>query len=150
ASLRGGLYPSISGDFLFSHHSQLGIQGEVAWRASQENFGGGEPYRPIFWDFNGIWAPRFGKAATGELMAGIGAESSRFYQNGYVCGFTGCTNYVSYTHFMGHVGGGVRFYLHGGLFVRPEAHLYLVNNNQYFSSSRVGRVGVSLGYSFGR
>ena len=38
--------------------------------------------------------------------------------------------------------------LKGGFFVRPEARLYLVNNNVDFSSPRVTRYGLSIGYTF--
>jgi hypothetical protein len=36
------------------------------------------------------------------------------------------------------------------MFVRPEAHLYLVHNNFEFAGSRANSAGVSVGYSFGR
>ncbi len=143
-SLRGGLYPSFSADVLVKHH--LGVQGEMAWRGSRGDYGG-LPYRPFFFDFNGIWAPPLGKKATAELMGGIGAEDLRFY--GFVnCNFSGCTNYVSSKHFMEHLGAGVRFYVWGNVFVRPEAHVYFVHNNNEFSSGRSARYGVSIGYSF--
>jgi hypothetical protein len=145
-SLSGGAYPSFSGDFLFK--GRLGVQGEVAWRASRALYGGFQPYRPIFWDFNGIYVPKLGKFAAAELMAGIGVESLRAYQGFTSCGFTGCTDYSSTNHFMGHVGGGLRLYAHGHFFVRPEAHLYLVHNNVEFSSGRATRFGISLGYNF--
>jgi hypothetical protein len=145
-SIRGGLYPSFSADLLLKHH--YGVQGEVAWRARQNNYGGYEPYRPLFYDFNGIWAPQIGKKFGAELMAGVGAESLRFYQGYYNCSFVSCTDYVSSNHFDVHVGGGIRYYFWHSLFIRPEAHLYWVNNNQEFSSGTVGRFGVSIGYSF--
>ncbi len=133
-SLSGGAYPSFSGDFLF--RGRLGVGGEVAWRASRAIYGAYQPYRKL------------GKFAAAELMAGIGVESLRAYQPFTTCGFTGCTNYVSTNHFMGHVGGGLRVYAHGHFFVRPEAHLYLVRNNVEFSSGRATRFGISLGYNF--
>ena len=46
---------------------------------------------------------------------------------------------------MGHFGGGVRYYIYGHFFVRPEAHLYIIKNNQEFSSPYATRVGISLG-----
>ena len=64
------------------------------------------------------------------------------------CGAFRCTDFVSSNHFMGHFGAGLRYYFRGHFFVRPEADLYLINNNQEFSSSRATRFGVSLGYSF--
>ena len=145
-SLSGGAYPSFSGDFLFK--GRLGVGGEVAWRASRAIYGAYQPYRPIFWDFNGIYVPKLGKFAAAELMAGIGVESLRAYQPFTTCGFTGCTNYVSTNHFLGHFGGGLRLYAHGHFFVRPEAHLYVVHNNVEFSSGRATRFGISLGYNF--
>lgn len=145
-SVRGGLYPSFSADVLIKHH--YGVQGEVAWRASQNNYGGYEPYRPIFYDFNGIWAPQLGKKFGAELMAGIGGEDLRFYQGYYNCNFISCTDYVSSNHFDFHLGGGLRYYFWHSFFIRPEGHLYLVHNNQEFSSDKVGRFAVSIGYSF--
>ncbi len=48
---------------------------------------------------------------------------------------------------MGHFGGGVRVYVTRAIFLRPEAHLYLVNNNFEFAGPRVTRYAVSIGYS---
>jgi hypothetical protein len=147
-SLTGGAYPSFSAGVMVKRN--FGINGEISWRASQAVYQGFQPFRPIFYDFNGVFAPRVAKNAVAELMAGIGAESSHFYQPYFSCGFAGCTNYTSSNHFLGHFGAGLRLYVRGGFFVRPEAHLYLVNNNVEFSSARVTRYGASIGYTFGR
>ena len=144
--LGGGAYLSFSGDVLFKH--QLGVQGEVAWRASQKVYGGFQPFRPIFYSFNGIWAPRLSSRVGAEMMGGIGAESLRFYTPYYNCSFSGCTNYVSSNHLLGHVGGGLKFYVTKSIFVRPEVHAYFVRNNYEFSSPRAFREGVSIGYTF--
>jgi hypothetical protein len=146
-SLSGGAYLNFSGDALIIKN--FGIQGEVAWRASQNLYAGFQPYRPVLWDFNAIYAPRFNQHFGAEVMGGIGAENIRFYQNFYNCGFTGCTNYTTSTHFLGHFGGGIRLYPVGNFFVRPEAHIYLINNNVEFSSNYATRYGVSIGYTFG-
>jgi hypothetical protein len=150
ASIGGGSYVGFSGDYLFLFNRQFGVGSEVFWRASRANYGGSQPYRPLFYDFNAVWAPRLGQRVSAELMAGIGAESLRFYTPFQTCSFVSCTNYVSSNHFMGDFGGGLRFYVHGGLFLRPEAKLYLVRNNQEFSSNHATRYGLSIGYSFGR
>jgi hypothetical protein len=144
-SLTGGAYPVFSADLLLKQ--RFGVSGELAWRGSQNLYAGFQPYRPLFYDFNGIYAPKLGKSAAAELSAGIGWESLRFYQGTLVCGFT-CTDFVSSNHFMGHFGAGLRYYFRGHFFVRPEADLYLIKNNQEFSSPRATRFGVSLGYSF--
>jgi len=144
----GGTYPSFSMDFLLRH--RIGVNGEVSWRASQNLYGGFQPFRPIFYDFNAIWAPRLAKAVTAELVAGIGGEDVRFYTGTLNCNnFFNCTDYVSANHFMGDVGGGIRYYFWGHAFLRPEVRLYMIHNNAEFSSNYATRYGISLGYSFG-
>ena len=146
-TMGGGTYLGFSGDFLLLRH--LGVEGELYWRATQNLYGGYQPYRPIFYDFNAIWAPPLTKSITAEVMAGIGAESLRFYTPYPNCSYYSCTNYFSSNHFMGDIGGGIRFYVWHSVFVRPEARLYLINNNVEFSSSHALRYGISIGYSFG-
>jgi hypothetical protein len=143
----GGAYLSFSGDY--TPWKQFGFGGEIAWRASQNLYLGYQPYRPIFYNFNGVYAPKLGKHMGGELLAGIGAESLRFYNNFYTCGYAGCTNYTSSNHFMGVFGGGLKFYPKGGFFIRPEVRFYLVHNNFEFDSGHALRPGVSIGYTFG-
>ena len=143
----GGTFLQAGAEFLIRHH--LGVEGEVSWRAHQNLYGGFQPFRPIFFDINGVYAPQLGKHVGADLMAGIGAESVRFYTGQYVCSFTSCTNYTSSNHFLGHIGGRLRLYVHNGFFVGPEAHLYMVHNNVEFTSGNAARYGVSLGYTFG-
>jgi hypothetical protein len=144
----GGAYPAFSVNYLM--WKNLGVNGEVAWRSGQNLYFGSLPYRPILYDFNAVYAPPLGRYFAPNLLAGIGAQSTRFYQGNYTCGFTGCTNYTSSNHFLTHLGAGLSVYVHGSFFVRPEAHVYFVRNNQEFTSGRVNRYGLSIGYSFGR
>jgi hypothetical protein len=146
-SLTGGTYPGVSGDVLFWHN--LGIGAELYWRASQANnyFGQGFNYRPLFYDINAVYAPKLASHTYLELVGGIGALSTRFY-TGTTCGIYLCSNYQSSNHFDADFGAGIKFYPKGGFFVRPEARLYLVNNNTDFSSARVTRYGLSIGYTF--
>jgi Outer membrane protein beta-barrel domain len=147
-SIGGGVFPGFSADYLF--HRRMGIEGEIFWRAGQNLYAGYQPFRPIFWDFNGIWAPTVSSRFSPELLAGIGSSTVRFYQPYLVCSaFVGCTNYTSESHFMGDLGGGLRLYATHNIFVRPEARLYLIHNNFLFSSGHATRYGVSIGYSFG-
>jgi len=143
--LKGGAFPSISGDIIF--HNRLGVGGEVFWRARQGVYGGYQPYRPIFYDFNAIFQPNFGKRAGAELQAGFGGLSTRFYNNYYTCGFVTCTNYTSSNHVSVHFGGGLRYYFWHSFFIRPEAHVYFVPNNNEFSNNTIIRAGASIGYS---
>ncbi len=147
-SLSGGTYPGFSGDVLFWH--DFGVGAEVYWRATQSNYPGltPTPYRPVFLDVNGIYAPKLASHTYLELSAGIGAVDTRIYCSN--CGNGYNTNYDSDKHFMGDFGAGLKFYPKGGFFVRPEAKIYLVTNNQLFSSSYTGRYGLSIGYTFGK
>jgi hypothetical protein len=142
----GGVYPTFSGDFLF--HKNFGLGAEVSWRGGQASYAGIAPYRPIFYDVDAVYSPTFGKVAP-ELLAGFGAESLRFYQPYFNCGFTGCTNYTSSNHLMGVIGGGLKFYVWGHMFVRPEVRAYLIRNNVEFDTNHVIRYGASVGYTFG-
>lgn len=117
-SERGGLYPGFSADLLI--HKRLGVEGDIFWKGSQGLYGGNQPYRPIFWSINGIWAPHISKNLTGEVLAGIGAEDLRFYGILNFSSFAGYTNYASSNHFMGDFGGGIRAYVWHDMFIRPE------------------------------
>ena len=133
----GGAFVGFNGDVLFKpfFKGNVGVQAEVDWKGSQGLYGGQVPYRPLFYDFNAMYARRFTKHFGVEALAGIGGESIRFYSNSYNnCDIYGnCTNYVSSNHFMGDFGGGIRFYPYGNFFVRPEMRLYLINSNAEFS-----------------
>ena len=147
---KGGLYPNISADVIF--HKRLGVGFDASWRGGQGDFAGlGQPYRPILFDFNGVYQPRLSKKVGADLMAGIGWQSTRFY--GYQptsnCVYFGAC-YSSSNHFLVDIGGGIRYYVWGHVFVRPEAHYYhILNNTDFFSSGNIIRVGASIGYTIG-
>lgn len=145
ASLNGGTYPGFSGDVLFFRN--LGVGGEIYWKATRRNYGGDPtlPFRPVFFDFNAVYSPKLASHTHLELLGGIGALDTRFYCS--TCN-NGVTNYATDKHFMADFGAGLKFYPKGGFFIRPEAKLYLVNNNIYFSSPRITRYGLSVGYTF--
>jgi hypothetical protein len=149
-SLTGGAYPGVSGDVLFWHN--LGVGAEVFWRASQ---GGGAyqdelgvNYRPIFYNFNAVYSPKLASHAYLELVGGVGALSTHLYECND-CGIAGGSQEVaSSSHFDADFGGGLKLYLTKGFFVRPEARVYLINNNTNFAGSHATRVGASIGYTF--
>ena len=147
---KGGFYPSLSADVIF--HKRIGFGFETAWRGGQGDYAGlGIPYRPIMFDFNAVYQPKLSKKAGLDLMGGIGWQTTRFY--GYQptsnCVYFGAC-YTSSNHFLMHVGGGIRYYIWGHVFLRPEAHYYhIVNNTADFSNNNVIRVGASIGYTIG-
>lgn len=147
---KGGLYVNAGGDVIF--HRRVGLGFDASWRGSQGNFGNlGEPYRPILFDFNGVYQPRLSKKVGADLFGGIGWQSTRFY--GFSATFS-CEElgacYTSNNHFLVDLGGGLRYYVWGHFFVRPEAHYYhILNNSDNFTSGNVLRVGASIGYTIG-
>lgn len=148
---KGGLYPAISADVIF--HKRVGFNFEASWRTKQglDNANGGQLYRPILFDFNGVYQPRLSKKVGADLFGGIGWQTTRFY------GYQATTNclvfgscYTSNNHFLVDIGAGLRYYVWGHVFVRPEAHYYhILNNTDVFSSNNVVRVGASIGYTIG-
>ncbi len=155
ANMGSGTWISAGGSALIKKH--FGIGAEVAWRAKQNLypqgtggvFFGYQPYRPIFYDFNAVYGAQFGKSAGADLMAGFGGANIRWYTAQYSCDFTGCYNYQSENHLLGHFGGRLKLYpTKGSIFIAPEAHLYMIRNNSRFSSGYVTRFGIMLGYTF--
>jgi hypothetical protein len=145
-SMSGGTYPGFSGNALF--FKDAGVGAEIFWRGSRVDYAGqGFDFRPLFWNVNAVYSPKLAPHAYLELVGGLGAVSSRFY-TGTTCGFYSCSNYQSINHFDADFGGGLKLYLKGGFFIRPEARFYLIHNNREFSSNYAGRAGVSIGYTF--
>jgi hypothetical protein len=154
-SLKGGTFPGFSGDVLFWHN--LGIGSEVYFRASQSgNYQGAEgfTYRPVFYNFNAVYSPKLAHHTYLELVGGIGAIDTHVYECGVgISSNGGCIGgsslYTSSNHFDVDLGAGVKFYLKGGLFLRPEGRYYWINNNTSdYSSNHAGRVGATIGYTF--
>ncbi len=66
-SEKGGAYPGFSADVIFRH--RIGFGFNVAWKATQGIYGGYQPYRPIFYDFDAVFQPRLGRKAGADLQA---------------------------------------------------------------------------------
>ena len=147
---KGGLYTNLGGDVIF--HRRIGVGFDATWRSGQGDFGGlGQPYRPILYDFNGVFQPKLSKKAGLDLTGGIGWQSTRFYgyQQTYSCYALGAC-YNSANHFLVDLGAGVRYYVWGHVFLRPEVRYYhVINNSDAFSSDNVLHVGASIGYTIG-
>ncbi|MBZ5684795.1 MAG: outer membrane beta-barrel protein [Acidobacteriia bacterium] len=148
---KGGTYLNLGADVIFK--GRLGAAFDINWKASQGAFGGpgGQPYRPLLWTFNGVFQPRLSKKAGVDLFGGIGWQSTRFY--GYQptsnCVYFGAC-YTSSNHFLVDIGGGIRYYVWGHMFLRPEVRYYhIMNNGDNFTSDNVIRVGASIGYTIG-
>jgi hypothetical protein len=144
---RGGVYPSVSLQFLSDRHR--GFNAELAFRDKKAIYNDFQPYRPFLYDVNALYEPRFDKKMSGDFMAGVGGQTVLFYNEFGFCPVNGCRINVNSTHLLFHAGAGVKYYFWRNFFARPEAHWYYVVNNNQFHSNNVFRVGVSVGHTFG-
>ncbi len=155
---KGGTYLNLGADVIFK--GRIGAAFDVNWKASQGAIGGpgGQPYRPLLFTFNGVYQPRLTKKVGLDLFGGVGWQSTRFYSYQATTSclyFSAC--YTSSNHFLVDVGAGIRYYVWGHMFLRPEVRVFHVLNNTDtsgstgfgFSSNNVVRVGASIGYTIG-
>jgi hypothetical protein len=129
----------------------LGFGAEVTLRFRQGDYGGAG-YRPVFYDFNGIWTPGLGKRVMPEFQGGIGGLHMRFYDptSPYYDYYSGqYTTYIgSSNHFQIHAAAGLRIYVTPRVFLRPQADYHWVKNNPWFKENGISAYTLSVGYSF--
>ncbi len=132
---------------------QFGFGGELLFRPSRSDYSGLQ-YRPIFYDFNGIWKPPLPeKRVVPEFQGGVGGVNLRFYLPAACDVITGCSSantfLTSSNHFQAHFGAGVRFYITNSIFVRPQFDVHWVHNFFQFGSDIVPQYSAVVGYTFG-
>jgi hypothetical protein len=148
----GGLFETLGGDFMF--RPKLGFGVETTFQG-QKNYAGLN-YRPLFYDFNAVYEPvAVTERFVPEFQAGIGAVNLKFYYPQSYCDlFAGCSSSNLYlessNHFQVHFAGGVKLYVQGGFFVKPQIDVHWVNNFFQFGSGWVPEYSVAVGYTFGR
>ena len=145
---KGGQYVSGTVEYILADHP-FGLNVELADKYSQGLYNGYQKFRPVLYDVNAVFAPHIRHKMEADIMAGVGGETLIFYSGYEGCAYIACTPLTNSTHFMGHIGGGVRYYFWRRFFVRPEAHIYFIHNNFQFNSDYFGRVGASVGFTFG-
>ena len=147
-----GAFGKAGADIMITPH--FGVGGEADFRFSQGAYAGLN-YRPTFYDFNGIYAPTFGrfKRIVPEFQAGLGGMNIKFFYNQSYCDqFAGCSSSNQYiessNHFQFHLEAGLRIYLTPHIFLRPQVDAHWVNNLYQFGSNWVPEYGASIGWSF--
>jgi hypothetical protein len=147
----GGVFGTLGGGVTLK--PSLGFGGEVSFRFAQGEYAG-IGYRPIFYDFNGIWTPTLGtERIMPEFQGGFGGVNLRFYGGiQYYDYSTGAyTNYLgSSNRFQFHGGFGLRVYPKKRIFLRPQFDYRWVENFKEFKSSSVFAVSLAIGYSYSR
>lgn len=146
-----GLFATVGGGFMLTPH--FGAGAEINWRAGSGDYAGLN-YRPIFYDFNGIWQPLKTKRFVPEIQAGLGGVAVRYTENTSECDqFAGCQTVnlgsESSDHFQVHFSVAARLYATPHIFFRPAVDVHWVNNFFQFGSNWVPEYTMGLGYSFG-
>jgi hypothetical protein len=146
-----GLFADVGGSLMLTQHFGAGAQ--VSWRAGQGNYSGLN-YRPIFYDFNGVWQPVKTKRFVPEVQAGIGGVRVGFSSNQTLCDqFAGCQTVnagsESSSHFQAHFAVAARLYVTPHIFVRPAVDAHWVNNFFQFGNNWVPQYSIGVGYSVG-
>jgi hypothetical protein len=148
----GGLFGEAGVDVMF--RPKLGVSAEYAWRFSRAAFLPADSldFRPSFYDVNALWQP-FGKRVAPVLEGGLGEAKIRLYSTGTP--ITGVTNRSSFSagsdtnHFQLHGAIGLKFYLRGNVFVKPELDLHYVTKfTDQFGRNLVIGYMIQVGYSF--
>jgi hypothetical protein len=132
-------------------NSSFGFGGQMSLRFAQGDYASFN-YRPIFYDFNGMWTPQVSKSVVPEFQAGFGGLSLRFYDPStrYIDPNTGrYTNFVGSTnHFQLHASAGLRFRVKPRVFVRPTFdYRWVTNLTDQFKSNNVLGVSLAVGFS---
>jgi hypothetical protein len=154
----GGVFGVLGADFMWKSH--LGFNGEYAFRFAQANYLplGGLKFRPAFYDFNAVYQPISGSDSriVPLIVGGIGGARIALYQAQTVS-VTGITSTFSYpaglnaNHFQVHAGVGVKLYVKGSIFIKPQFDIHYVTHlTDQFGRNWVPRYTVAVGYSFGQ
>ena len=144
----GGVFGTLGGGLMVK--PTLGVGGEISLRFAQGDYAN-TGYRPIFYDFNGIWAPSVGtKRIVPEFQGGLGGVNMRFYGGTrYYDYYTGrYTNFAgSINHFQLHAGAGLRIYIKENTFLRPTFDYHWVKGFTEFRRNSVMRFSLAIGFS---
>jgi hypothetical protein len=144
-------------DYMFKPH--FGVNGEYAFRFAQAPFlpNAGLNMRPEFYDFNAVWEPISGsdKRIVPVLEAGLGGARVALYFT-QQCSIAGvnCTSSTpagfNANHFQVHAAAGVKLYVKGNLFIKPQFDFHYVTNlTDQFGRDWVPQATISIGYTFG-
>ena len=137
----------------------LGFNGEYAFRFAQAPYlpAVGLNMRPSFFDFNAVYEPTISSDSrvVPVLYGGIGVARVSLYvaQNCTVTGINCSSSYpagINANHFQAHVGAGVKIYVKGNIFIKPQFDFHYVPNlTDQFAHNYVPQATISIGYTFG-
>ena len=151
----GGLFGTFGVDVRFKRH--LGINAEYAFHFKEVPFLPLDSLnmRPAFYDVNVMWMRVAGKRIAPLLEGGAGGARLGLRSTS-TTPITGITNLSSFpagsrpNHAQLHFGAGLKFYVKGNIFVKPQFDLhYVFNFTDQFGRNLVPQYSGSVGYTFG-
>lgn len=157
AQTMGNVFGVIGGDVMIRPH--LGFNIEDSFRFAQAPYLpiAGIKARPSFYDFNAVYEPGAADSRIVPVVyGGVGGGVVSLYFNQQTCAISSvCINQSSFIasakHFQVHGAVGVKLYVKGGMFIKPQVDFHYVPNlNQQYGSNFVPQYTVSIGYTFGR
>lgn len=146
-----GVFGTVGGALMLNPH--FGVGAQVSFRFAQGDYLG-FGYRPIFYDFNGIWTPQIHsieKVVVPEFQGGFGGVNLRFYDpanyyydynSGRYTNFAGSSN-----HLQLHAAAGVRFKIRPRIWIRPMVDYRWVRNLNEFGNNNVFSYSLAIGFS---
>ena len=153
----GGVFGVFGAEFMLKPH--LGVNGEYAFRFAQADYlpMGGLKIRPNFYDFNAVYEPTSPDSQFVPVFeGGIGGARLPLYLNQQSCATPSvCANFsqvfATSNHFQLHGAIGLKIYVKGDMFLKPQFDLHWVPNlNQQYGRNFVPQFTMAIGYTFGR
>jgi hypothetical protein len=153
----GGLFGGFGVTVMFKKH--LGVDGEYVFRFQRAPYLPDDSLemRPTFYDLNAVWEPFSGKGRfIPFLQGGLGGANVKLYssQSTSLTGVTSTSGFPAgsdTSHFQLHGAIGMKVYVHGNLFVKPQFDIrYVPHLNDEFGSNTVLGYMIHVGYTFGQ
>ena len=155
----GGVFGVFGADFMIKPH--LGFNGEYSFRFAQSHYFDTDStspptpinIRPNFYDFNAVYQPTAGdRQVVPVLEGGIGGAKLSYYANpGAGTIFSGSQFVANSNHFQVHGAVGVKLYVKGDMFIKPQFDIRWVHNlTDQYGRNYVPEFTISVGYTFGR
>jgi hypothetical protein len=157
APTMGGLFAGLGVNVMFGKH--LGVDGEYALHIRRVPYLPDDSLdmRPMFYDLNAVWEPFSGKGRfIPFLEGGFGGAKVKLYftQPTSLTGVSSTSGFSAgsdTSHFQLHGAIGMKVYLHGNLFVKPQFDIhYATHLTDEFGRNLVLQYMVYVGYTFGQ
>lgn len=154
----GGVFGVFGADFMIKPH--IGVNGEYSFRFAQATYlsannalGVPVNVRPGFYDFNAIYQPTSGDSRVVPVIeGGVGGAKLSFYANSSAgTAFSSSQYFLSSNHFQVHGAVGVKLYVKGDIFIKPQFDIHYVPHlTDQYGRNTVPEFTISVGYTFGR